>query len=247
MSRRAGKARRGVTEECCGKPSPKDIGSPAVARSSGEAGPPSLKLRRATFACIHERRLVRPARLEPARGEPKARRGVTDGVLWQATFRRKVGAPSTTRTCDLLVRSQTLYPAELWALEDGLAIVCAHRRSPKHAQTLTISHGFQSPGPGRRAAPLKGVVALRCIFTEEAMKGSDVTAGSTDPPLLSRRLELGQVAVGGLGVGLFSLLLDDDLDRAALVFVQHVVDRAGRARAADCRTSGASAAPSGPP
>ena len=25
------------------------------------------------------------------------------------------GAPSTTRTCDLLVRSQTLYPAELWA------------------------------------------------------------------------------------------------------------------------------------
>jgi hypothetical protein len=27
----------------------------------------------------------------------------------------EVGAPSTTRTCDLLVRSQTLYPAELWA------------------------------------------------------------------------------------------------------------------------------------
>ena len=25
------------------------------------------------------------------------------------------GAPSTTRTCDLLVRSQTLYPTELWA------------------------------------------------------------------------------------------------------------------------------------
>ena len=27
----------------------------------------------------------------------------------------KLGAPSTIRTCDLLVRSQTLYPAELWA------------------------------------------------------------------------------------------------------------------------------------
>ena len=25
------------------------------------------------------------------------------------------GAPSMIRTCDLLVRSQTLYPAELWA------------------------------------------------------------------------------------------------------------------------------------
>jgi hypothetical protein len=27
----------------------------------------------------------------------------------------KLGAPSMIRTCDLLVRSQTLYPAELWA------------------------------------------------------------------------------------------------------------------------------------
>ena len=26
------------------------------------------------------------------------------------------GGPSRTRTCDLLVRSQTLYPTELWAL-----------------------------------------------------------------------------------------------------------------------------------
>ena len=29
----------------------------------------------------------------------------------------KLGAPSMIRTCDLLVRSQTLYPAELWALQ----------------------------------------------------------------------------------------------------------------------------------
>ena len=29
------------------------------------------------------------------------------------------GAPGTTRTCDLLVRSQTLYPTELRALEAG--------------------------------------------------------------------------------------------------------------------------------
>jgi len=30
-------------------------------------------------------------------------------------FPKEFGAPSTTRTCDLLVRSQTLYPTELWA------------------------------------------------------------------------------------------------------------------------------------
>ena len=30
-------------------------------------------------------------------------------------FSEELGAPSTTRTCDLLVRSQTLYPTELWA------------------------------------------------------------------------------------------------------------------------------------
>ena len=30
-------------------------------------------------------------------------------------FAEEFGAPSTTRTCDLLVRSQTLYPTELWA------------------------------------------------------------------------------------------------------------------------------------
>jgi hypothetical protein len=30
-----------------------------------------------------------------------------------------IGAPSRTRTCDLLVRSQTLYPTELWAREVG--------------------------------------------------------------------------------------------------------------------------------
>ena len=34
----------------------------------------------------------------------------------QRTYSRaKVGAPSMIRTYDLLVRSQTLYPAELWA------------------------------------------------------------------------------------------------------------------------------------
>ena len=42
------------------------------------------------------------------RGLEVARRGAGDPAV-------ENGAPSTTRTCDLLVRSQTLYPTELWA------------------------------------------------------------------------------------------------------------------------------------
>src|SRR5436190_22791366 len=35
--------------------------------------------------------------------------------LWQVLINEALGGPSRTRTCDLLVRSQTLYPTELWA------------------------------------------------------------------------------------------------------------------------------------
>jgi hypothetical protein len=38
-------------------------------------------------------------------------------------FVRKSGGPSRTRTCDLLVRSQTLYPTELWAPRSELYIL----------------------------------------------------------------------------------------------------------------------------
>ena len=34
-------------------------------------------------------------------------------------FPEENGAPSKTRTCDLLVRSQTLYPTELWARDEA--------------------------------------------------------------------------------------------------------------------------------
>ena len=43
-------------------------------------------------------------------------------------FVRKFGAPSTTRTCDLLVRSQTLYPTELWARDRLSGRVSAARK-----------------------------------------------------------------------------------------------------------------------
>ena len=40
-------------------------------------------------------------------------------VEQRARFSKKTSGPSRTRTCDLLVRSQTLYPTELWAPEEG--------------------------------------------------------------------------------------------------------------------------------
>ena len=54
---------------------------------------------------------------------PTRSRGVMSHVTSQqgqprsnvVKFSKDFGAPSTTRTCDLLVRSQTLYPTELWA------------------------------------------------------------------------------------------------------------------------------------
>src|SRR5687767_8938133 len=38
------------------------------------------------------------------------------GFLFYVFAKQRLGGPSKTRTCDLLVRSQTLYPTELWAL-----------------------------------------------------------------------------------------------------------------------------------
>jgi integrase len=53
---------------------------------------------------------------------------------------RESGAPCRTRTCDLLVRSQTLYPTELRALETRTRDLC---RSGRGRETTIISH---SPG-----------------------------------------------------------------------------------------------------
>ena len=56
------------------------------------------------MACLAEARL----RSERAKdGLPSVAQSEVGGA--------KDGAPSKTRTCDLLVRSQTLYPTELWA------------------------------------------------------------------------------------------------------------------------------------
>ena len=69
----------------------------------------------------HRRHCHRPHHLAP---------NVRDGLMSHVTsqqgqprsnvvkFSKDFSAPSTTRTCDLLVRSQTLYPTELWARRD---------------------------------------------------------------------------------------------------------------------------------
>jgi predicted metal-binding membrane protein len=50
----------------------------------------------------------------------------------------KLGAPSMIRTCDLLVRSQTLYPAELWARQTSDPSILAPADKPVSWQNIPI-------------------------------------------------------------------------------------------------------------
>src|SRR5262245_40703582 len=74
--------------------------------------------------------------------------------LAQGCRRAKGLAPSTTRTCDLLVRSQTLYPTELWAPE---------------VRNLDLTIGRAAPGRGgRRAGALPGARPARAPSARRA-------------------------------------------------------------------------------
>ena len=55
------------------------------------------------------------------------------------------GAPSTTRTCDLLDRNQTLYPSELWALSCVLSKLLM--------QTLAQFSGLEAEPESTRSSP----------------------------------------------------------------------------------------------
>src|SRR5918993_3302553 len=79
----------------------------------------------------------------PTRGVDSRKPAFAEGYGGQPSHgvRAKVGAPCMIRTCDLLVRSQTLYPAELRARR-GIRLSDAPRRRPECAQTMTISRGF---------------------------------------------------------------------------------------------------------
>src|SRR5204863_3303754 len=70
---------------------------------------------------------------------------------WQVLINEALGGPSRTRTCDLLVRSQTLYPTELWAPRSELHILAlmqalaeeplvAQQRGEPCAQLTGVTH-----------------------------------------------------------------------------------------------------------
>ena len=77
-----------------------------------------MKSRNRLMVDPSDRAYTSPALLSaptPDSGLYEAATGCT-GNRWPRWMR---GAPSTTRTCDLLVRNQTLYPTELWARVKG--------------------------------------------------------------------------------------------------------------------------------
>src|SRR5256885_3225189 len=79
-------------------------------------------------------------------------------------FSAKDGGPSKTRTCDLLVRSQTLYPTELWAPRGKLQL---YHHSVESGQAVSsrdlLRHAFGWPtiGAGTAAAVFFFVLAVR--------------------------------------------------------------------------------------
>ena len=52
-------------------------------------------------------------KLPKCRRKAKAR-SLSGFLVFKTTLMKGIGAPSRTRTCGLLIRSQTLYPTELW-------------------------------------------------------------------------------------------------------------------------------------
>src|SRR5207253_3455919 len=54
-------------------------------------------------------------RTAPSIAEVFASLTISHSICSCAGTKQENGGPSRTRTCDLLVRSQTLYPTELWA------------------------------------------------------------------------------------------------------------------------------------
>jgi len=64
-------------------------------------------------------------------------------------FPKESGAPCTTRTCDLLVRSQTLYPAELRARRVIKRKIDALSHTSECMQILSLSHESEPAGASR--------------------------------------------------------------------------------------------------
>ena len=106
--------------------------------------------------------MVRPARLA-LWTEAAGRRCTELEIARQAIPRKWDGAPCKTRTCDLLVRSQTLYPTELRARRVGCSRervdMLVQRRDGRQTVTLPHNDALGKQSLVARAAPRAAIAA----------------------------------------------------------------------------------------
>ena len=95
-----------------------------------------------------------------------------------AAHRPRRGAPSMIRTCDLLIRSQTLYPTELWARRRFAA---GFRRVPCDLGGRKAGRGHASARPlrgSRRARSRARVAQPRCWCRKRTARGKASAAAA---------------------------------------------------------------------
>ena len=88
----------------------------------------------------------------------------------RANGARLLNAPSKIRTCDLLIRSQTLYPTELWAREGASSyqterrsqLVASARRRTAHPSTRANHLGLLSSRPSVSSSRSHRAATPRC-------------------------------------------------------------------------------------
>src|SRR5947208_8636940 len=77
------------------------------------------------------------------------------------------GGPSRTRTCDLLVRSQTLYPTELWAPGSETSILTlfeAHvEEPPRHDRAAAARRHTKYTGRPSNTRPIPTAARTGCV------------------------------------------------------------------------------------
>ena len=111
------------------------------------------------------------------------------------TLQTRIGAPCRTRTCDLLVRSQTLYPTELWARVRSRRIrvyrhnepfgeqpLVREQRGEPRAQRATVGASCGSSRVasrrGRRATRRRSARALHASAQRRAAASGRIASGA---------------------------------------------------------------------
>src|SRR5689334_16403345 len=131
--------------------------------------------------------LAGPAGLGTIRGERERAAMLPDGLPGTISERSEESGPSRTRTCDLLVRSQTLYPTELWAPgvrnSDPSILRSAHGRVGARADhDLRVSVRRQTTYAGRPSSttPMPTAARTGCVaivFATSAAAAAMKSAG----------------------------------------------------------------------